>query len=136
MSYRLWIKGSEFPICPTCKHQPDRLDASVADGITRNVSPIVNACLNAGGATKAKCEGFSGASADYAWCRLHGWTGAELLPIAVGALAFSQAPEQQEMLSNLNPYNGWGTLADVVACLGTLVEACRSHPAGTFMVEG
>lgn len=133
MSYSIYIGREPGPPCPTCGHRPGS-DEPFEQNITRNVSRIVDRCLVVGGAIAAKTPGFSGARGDYSWCRLHGWSGADLAPILRRAIVCLR-DESNELL-NLQPSNGWGSIDDVANAFAGLLGACERDPKATCQVHG
>lgn len=79
--------------------------------ITHNVNSIVDRCLVAGGATKAR-TGNSG-YAERSWGRLEGWTVAEVTPIVDRALDEAIDPTNRAEFLAMQPDNGWGSLDGV-----------------------
>lgn len=132
MSYNLSLL---LPGCPTCGAAPG--DVLGGLNVTRNVSRIVDLCISSGRPDlKAKTEGFSGSTADYSWCRLHGWTGAELVPVLEAAIAAADDPGRRAEFVALEPSNGWGSLVHVREAFALLLACCREHPTAACEVRG
>jgi len=128
MSFDVYL---EYPPCATCGCDGH---SGGSFNLTHNVNTIVDRCLVAGGATKAKRD--EAGYAERSWGRLDGWTGAEALPIVTAAVVAAHDVARLEEFKALEPENGWGSLESVQRCLTELLEMCATHPKARIRTSG
>lgn len=125
MSFDVYIEDAD---CPHCNRGGE---SSYSFNLTHNVNCIVDLCLLAGGASKAR----SGDSSyvERSWGRLHGWTVAEATPVVDRALDESHKPERLAEFKALEPSNGWGSLGSVQRVLKEFRDALLQSPGDSVI---
>jgi hypothetical protein len=128
MSFDVYL---EHPHCEHC----GRRDADVFwFNLTHNVNCIVDACLVAGGATRAKND--EQYYVERSWGRLNGWRAGDLIDILTRAAQVANDPDRADEFRAMEPDNGWGTLDSVRRKLDELLEACRANPSAFIRASG
>lgn len=94
------------PPCPTCKHEPERIEFNY----TYNVSPMWYAIY-----PDAKNM-----------VDIDDLTGENAMPIIAHAIVYMVQHKRE--LEDLNPKNGWGSYAGFLEFLFKINTACEEHP--------
>lgn len=117
-----------------CEHCGRDETSEYSFNITHNVNRIVDICLVAGGATKAKRKecGY----AEWSWGRLDGWTAADVLPMVRRAREEMGSPARLAEFKALEPDNGWGTLVDTKRITDEFIAALEKYPRTTVRTWG
>lgn len=128
MGYNVYVVEAACEHCGRGATDTDASDRS----ITRNVSPLVNRCLSAGGAGTGRQR----PDENYSWWRLDGWPAAEALPIVDRASAEAHRVDREEEFRALELGDGASGLDELRRYFVALLEALRAHPKGTIRVSG
>lgn len=128
MSFDVWLER------PACTHCGRSAGTVFEFNLTHNVNKIVDACLVAAGAPRAKEAGAY--YEDWSWGRLSGWKADDAGPLLERALAEAQSSSREPEFRAMEPENGWGSLDNVRTWLLKLSIACRENPDAVIWASG